>query len=99
MRIIAVKTIKEFWEKNNHQDAEQSLRAWYHEAKQAKWRLPSDIKKQYKNASILRNNRVVFNINGNKYRLVVAIQYRFQIIFIRFIGAHADYDKIKVEEI
>ena len=83
-----------FWEQ--HADAEQALRAWYAEAKTAAWKTPGAIKTRYRSASIVANNRVVFNIGGNKYRLVVAVRYDLGILFIRFIGTHADYDKIDV---
>ncbi len=99
MRIIAVKTIKDFWDDLDHQDSEQPLKAWYHEVKKETWNTPNDIKKKYKSASILKNRRVIFNIAGNKYRLVVAIKYDFQIIYIRFVGTHQEYDKINVETI
>jgi mRNA interferase HigB len=92
-----VKTLKLFWEK--HPNAENPLRAWYTEAKKARWEGPNDIKNAYRTASILRNNRVVFNIKGNTYRLVVAVKYEFQIVYVRFIGNHAEYDKINAEEI
>ena len=92
MRIIARRTLREYWQE--HADAEQPLRAWYAEAKVAVWASPPDIKARYASASILANNRVVFNIGGNKYRLVVAIRYDLRIIYIRFIGTHAEYDKI-----
>jgi mRNA interferase HigB len=81
-----------FWEK--HPDAEQPLRAWYHDVKRADWRSPANIKSVYRNASFVGQNRVVFNIKGNKYRLVVAVQYDFRIVFIRFIGTHQEYDAI-----
>ena len=97
MRIIALKTLKLFWEK--HPDAESPLRAWYTEAKKAAWKGPRDIKAEYRTASILRNNRVVFNVKGNSYRLVVAVRYEFQLVYIRFLGTHAEYDKINAEEI
>ncbi len=97
MRIIAVKTLKDFWSKHN--DAEQPLRAWYAEAKKAEWKNPADIKKFYRTASIIKNNRVVFNIKGNDYRLVTSINYDFKIIYIRFIGTHKEYDKINAEKI
>ena len=97
MRVISVKTLKSFWEE--HTDAENSLRAWYTETKKASWKNPQEIKTAYPTASILRNNRVVFNIKGNTYRLVVAVKYEFQIVYIRFIGTHAAYDRIKAEEI
>jgi mRNA interferase HigB len=92
MRIISRKTLREFW--NRHPDAQQALQAWYHDAKRATWKTPADIKNVYRNASFVGNNRVVFNIKGNQYRLVVAIQYQHGIIYIRFIGTHAEYDKI-----
>jgi mRNA interferase HigB len=99
MRIIAVKTIKDFYSNPKYQESEQSLKAWFWEAKQAEWQSPNDIKSKYKNVSILSNNRAVFNIKGNKYRLVVAIKYEFKIIFIRFIGTHEEYDKINAKNI
>jgi len=75
------------------------LRAWFHETRNARWNKPADVKTLYRNASILGNNRVAFNIGGNKYRLVIAVNYRAQIVFIRFIGTHAEYDRINAEEI
>ena len=88
--------LRSFWE--NHPDSEQPLKAWFTEAKRATWQSPNEIKEQFKSASILRERRVVFNIAGNKYRLVVRINYMAQIVFIRFIGLHEEYDEIKVEE-
>lgn len=73
-------------------DSETSLKAWYHDAKGAEWLNSNELKQQYKNASIVGDGRVVFNIKGNEYRLVVAIDYDFQVIFIRFIGTHKQYD-------
>jgi mRNA interferase HigB len=99
MRIIAFRTLKEFFEKPEYVDSEISLRAWYHDAKVAEWKNSNDLKQQYKNASIVGEGRVVFNIKGNTYRLVVAIDYEFQVIFIRFIGTHNQYDKIDVKTI
>jgi mRNA interferase HigB len=92
MKIIAVGTLRDFWEKNP--DAEQSLKAWHDEARAAEWRTPADVKAQYRNASIIANKRVVFNIRGNTYRLIVAIAYNVGIIFIKFIGTHAEYDAV-----
>jgi mRNA interferase HigB len=92
MRVIALKTLRDFWER--YSDVEQALRAWYHDAKRADWKTPSDIKAVYRNASIIGNNRVVFNIKGNQYRLIVAIQYQFGIVYIRFVGTHREYDKV-----
>lgn len=99
MRVIAVKTLRKFWERPSHADSEQPLKAWYAEAKQARWVTPHEIKQQYRNASIVGKNRVVFNLGGNKYRLVVAINYNFGIVYIRFIGTHRAYDRISAEEI
>lgn len=97
MRVIAKRTLRDFWEK--HADSEQSLKSWYHESQNAQWKTPNDVKKHYPSASILVNNRIVFNIKGNKYRLVVKINYDFQIIWIRFVGMHAGYDKIDATKI
>ena len=92
MRIIARRTLREFWEE--HADSRQVLQAWYHDVKRAKWKTPDDIKTEYRNASFVGNNRVIFNIKGNRYRLVVAIKYQHGIVYIRFVGLHKDYDKI-----
>jgi len=97
MRVIAVRALKAFWQM--HPDAESALRAWYIEAKRASWRSPQDIRNAYRIASFLRNNRVVFNIKGNSYRLIVAIKYEFQIVYIRFVGTHAEYERVKAEVI
>ncbi len=92
MRIITRRSLRKFWER--HPDAEKPLRAWFIDTKHADWKTPSDIKRIYQNASILSNNRVVFNIKGNKYRLIVSVHYNTGIVYIRFIGTHAEYDKI-----
>ena len=97
MRVIARSTLRTFWER--HPDAEQPLRAWYSEAEKADWQTPGVIKHAYRSASIVGGNRVVFNICGNKYRLVVKVLYAFGVAYIRFIGKHSDYDKIDVETI
>jgi mRNA interferase HigB len=97
MRVIAVKTLKTFWER--YPDAEGPLRAWFTEARRANWRGPHDIKNAYRTASLIRNNRVVFNIKGNSYRLIVVIKYEFKIVYIRFVGTHAAYDRVNAEEI
>lgn len=99
MRIIAFRTLSEFFEKPEYADSEASLRSWYHEAKIADWKSPNDLKQQYKSASIIGDGRVVFNIKGNTYRLLVAIDYEFQTIFIRFVGTHKQYDQIDVKTI
>ena len=92
MRIISRKTLREFWEK--HPDAQQPLQAWYFDVKHSRWKSPTEIKNIYRNASFLPDNRVVFNIKGNKYRVVAAVQYDFGVVFIRFVGTHKEYDKI-----
>ncbi len=97
MRVIAKKILREFWEK--YSDSENQLKTWYKEASKAKWTDPNDIKNQYPTASILKAGRVVFNICGNKYRLIVQINYERQWVFIRFIGTHKDYDKIDANKI
>ena len=97
MHIIALRTLRAFWEK--HPLAETPLRGWYAEASRATWRTPADIKAAHRNASFLANNRVVFNIKGNDYRLVVAVRYTSTAMFIRFVGTHAEYDKIDAETI
>jgi mRNA interferase HigB len=99
VRIIARRTLREFWQRPVHQDSEQPLRAWFAEAGKADWANPSAIKKQHRNASIAGRSRVAFNIGGNKYRLVVAFKYGARIAFIRFVGTHAAYDRIDVEEV
>jgi len=92
-----VKTLREFWSK--HRDAKHPLRAWYEEASQASWERPADIKAQYRNASILKNRRVGFNIKGNDYRLVVALAYNTGVVFVKFIGTHEAYDAIDAETV
>lgn len=97
MRIVAVRTLRDFWEV--HPDAEQHLKAWIDEAGAAAWQTPHDIKQQYRNASVLGNRRIVFNIKGNQYRLVVACAFRFGALYIKFIGTHAHYDAIDAETV
>jgi len=97
VRIIALRTLREFWER--HADAEQPLRAWYHDARKADWRIPADVKRVYANASVVGENRMVFNIGGNKYRLVVAINYAFRICYVRFVGTHQAYDRVNVKTV
>jgi mRNA interferase HigB len=97
MRVISRKKLRQFWE--NHPEARQSLQAWYADIKHANWKKPSDIKSVYQTASFISNNRVVFNIKGNKYRIVVVIEYLFGIVFIRYIGTHQEYNHINVEAV
>jgi mRNA interferase HigB len=94
MRIIAVSTLRDFWSLPGRQDAEQSLRAWVHIVKAATWTKPTDVKAMFRSADILANDRVVFDIRGNKYRLIAAIHYSGQRVYVRFIGTHAEYDDI-----
>lgn len=97
MRVIAISTLKQFWKK--HPLAEQQLKAWYQEVKSQTWKNPADIKRNYITASILKNDRVVFNIKGNRFRLIVKVNFKHKLVYIRFIGTHSEYDKINAEEI
>ena len=92
VRVIAKSTLRLFWKR--YKDCEEQLKSWYREAEMAEWKKPGDIKLDYPSASILQNNRVVFNIKGNNYRLIVRINYDYGIVWIRFIGTHREYDKI-----
>lgn len=98
MRIISRSTLRAFWEARGHEDSREALQTWYVLARAAVWRVPSDVKAQVRNASLV-GDRVVFNIAGNKYRLVTFIRYEYGTIYIRFIGTHAEYDNIDVEEV
>jgi mRNA interferase HigB len=97
VRIIAVSTLRHFWE--IYGDAEEPIKAWYQEAKAADWATPHQVKAMYRNASVLGDNRIVFNIAGNKYRLIVKFNYAYRIGYVRFIGTHAEYDRIDAEEV
>ena len=97
MRIIAKRTIREFWEK--HPDSEQPLRTWYQEVSRVKWKDPHQLKQHFSAASIIGERRAVFNICGNKYRLLVEIDYLKSWVFIRFIGTHSAYNKIEATSI
>ena len=99
MRVIAKSSLKNFWGQPGHADARGPLRSWYDEAVKATWASPQDVKSQYANASICGNNRVVFNVSGNKYRLVVEMQYRAGIVWVKFVGTHAQYDRVDVENV
>ena len=100
MRIIALSTLKSFWEESpKYNDARDQTLAWYRLALQADWSSPVEVKSDFGNASILKDGRVVFNIAGNKYRLVVWINYAYRVIYIRFIGTHRQYDEIDVQKI
>ena len=97
MRIISKKILREFWEK--HSDSTQQLKSWFQETSVADWKSPRQIKKDYPSASFLADNRVVFNIKGNKYRLIVKINYDYSMVWVRFIGTHTEYDKIDASKI
>lgn len=97
MHIVAVKFLRAFWEK--YPDADQLLKSWVDEAKKASWVQPAQIKEQYRSASILKTRRVVFNIKGNDYRLVVSVAYHFQAVYVKFIGTHREYDEIDAETV
>ena len=97
MRIISLSALREFWRK--HPDAEIPLRSWYAVARRAVWSRPTEIKEAYRNASFTANNRVVFNIKGNDYRLVVAVHYNRGLMFVRFIGTHREYDRIDASNV
>jgi mRNA interferase HigB len=97
MRVIAKKTLRDFWER--FPDAEEPLLAWFREVEDADWDSPARVKDKYRSASIVGNDRVVFNIRGNTYRLLVRIRYDKRIVYIRFVGTHAEYDRIDVSEV
>ena len=97
MRVIAKKILREFWTKHN--DCEQQLKAWYQETSNAEWKNTNEIKLEYPTTSIIGDSRIVFNIKGNSYRLIVKINFDYQMIWIRFIGTHAEYDKINAKTI
>lgn len=100
MRVISKRTLKQFWESHsNFQDAKIWLQEWYAEAEASEWKTPDDIKQRYRSASFLGDNRVVFNVCGNNYRLIVKISYEYGIIYIRFIGTHTEYNKIDAKTI
>jgi mRNA interferase HigB len=100
MRVIAVSTLKAFLSGHpEYQDAEGPTLAWYRHALRSDWSKPSDVKAQFGNASVLQYGRVVFNIGGNKYRIVVWIDYSYRILYIRFIGTHKQYDDIDAQTI
>lgn len=98
MRVIALKSLREHWEAPGRQDSEAPLKAWYAVASAAEWAGPGDVKAQYRSASFV-GDRVVFNIAGNKYRLVAWINYPYRVLYIRFAGMHREYDAIDVVEV
>jgi mRNA interferase HigB len=99
MRVIAKRSLVLFWQQPGQADAKGPLESWHEEVSKASWASPQDAKNRFSTASFFGNNRVVFNIGGNKYRLVVEVQYRAQIVWVKFIGTHAQYDQIDVETV
>ena len=97
MRILSRGTLRDFWRR--HPDAEGPLKAWFAEVARSEWKTMSDIKKQYATASVVDSERVVFNIGGNKYRLVVWVNYAYRVVYVRFIGTHVQYDRIDAQTI
>jgi len=92
LRVIAKKILREFWEK--YPDSEEQLKSWFQEAEKGAWITPNFIKNEFPNSRLIPNNRVIFNIKGNHYRLVVRVNYKYQMVYVRFIGTHPEYDKI-----
>ena len=99
MRIISRKTLKDFYEQLKYNDSKNALEAWHKEVLKLEWNNPNDIKNMYRSASIVGDTKIIFNIAGNKYRLIVTINYHAKIVFIKFIGTHKQYDKINIEEL
>lgn len=97
MRIISKKILREFW--TVHSDCEQQLKSWYQEVSKSSWENLNELKTDYPKASVLNDNRVCFNIKGNKYRLIVKIRFDYQMMWIRFVGTHAEYDKVDANKI
>jgi mRNA interferase HigB len=97
MRIISKRTLRAFW--GRFRDAEEPLLAWYREVEKENWDDPAKLKEKYRSASIIKGNRVVFNIKGNDYRLVAKVNYKYRVVYVRFVGTHSEYDKVNVEEV
>jgi mRNA interferase HigB len=97
MHLVTRQKLKQFWQK--YPDAEGVLTAWAKEVEHARWKTPNDIKARYRSADPIGDNRVVFNIKGNSYRVIVKIHYNTQVVYIRFVGTHAEYNKIDAEKI
>jgi mRNA interferase HigB len=100
MRIIAKRTLRLFWETHPRgQAAKVPLQVWYSTVEDADWSTPADVKSTFGDASILKDSRVVFNIGGNRFRVVVRINYPYRVVYIRFVGTHGEYDAIDAETI
>ncbi|WP_081837416.1 type II toxin-antitoxin system HigB family toxin [Xanthobacter sp. 91] len=102
MHILSMKALRDYWETYKGADQvalEQALKSWYREVKNAQWSTANEIKDKYRSASILKNGRVVFNICGNKFRLIVGVNYKLKTVYVKWVGTHADYDGINAEEV
>ena len=99
MRVISRSTLRAYWTKAGRRDSETPLKAWFRETERADWANAAELRRDFRSASVVGNNRVVFNIAGNKYRLVVRIYYPYRVVYIRFVGTHAEYDKIDATEV
>ena len=97
MRVIEKRTLREFWTK--HADSEQQLTTWFRETEKSEFTNLNELKIEYPSASILKDNQIIFNIKGNRYRLIVKFNFEYQICWIRFVGTHTEYDKINANEI
>lgn len=97
MRVISIKILREFWE--IHSECQQQLKSWFQETSKAEWKNPNEIKLEYPSASLIGDNRVVFNIKGNHYRIIVKINFEYKMVWIRFVGTHSEYDKIDANKI
>jgi mRNA interferase HigB len=99
MRVIALSTLRQFWQGTSHGDARQPLLAWYRHVVNADWASPAEVKREFGTASILKGGRVVYDLAGNRYRLVVWINYPHRVVYVRFIGTHAQYDRIDAQTV
>ncbi len=99
MRIISKKTLKDFYEQSHYKDSKSPLEAWHKEVLKLDWSNPNEVKAMYRSASVIGNEKIVFNIAGNKYRLIVTINYYAKIVFIKFIGTHKQYDEVNMEDL
>jgi mRNA interferase HigB len=99
MKIISRSLLRKFWEREGCEDAKQPLLAWFKEVEKAKWKNPAQVKKLYGSADLVGDGRIVFNIGGNKYRLVVWVKYSIELVLIKWVGTHKEYDAVDVTKI
>lgn len=99
MRVIAKSTLKEFYQEPKYADSQSALESWHQEMSKSNFSNSNEIKEKYRNCSVVGDNKIVFNISGNKYRLIVKINYFAKIIYIKFVGTHKQYDKIDIKEL